>query len=315
MERTRSIKVEAQNGGTPCESTEEEQACGMEDCDKACVLSDWSAFSSCSKACGGGTLRRTKEVLEPSRGQGECPAPDDEHKRIGFVPCNNFPCEELLPPNRNILECNSKIDLIILLDGSGSLGEFGWDQSKQMAQKMVENLQGGTDKVKVALQVFSGPSSWSDYEKCTSELPPGETLDIQTQCGIEWVSHFTDDTGALATEVQSLAWPAATTLTSVALGQAENELIYGREDANSVVVVITDGMPMNQISTTDAARELQKKARCIWVPVGSGAPEGLISSVASKPQKENIVKIANFWQMTQPVFLNEIISDACPMVQ
>jgi len=140
-------------------------------------------------------------------------------------------------------------------------------------------------------------------------------LDLKTQCGIEWVSRFTDDMGALATAVKNLEWPASTTLTSVALGQAEAELVYGREDANSVVVVITDGKPMNEVSTKDAARQLQEKARCIWVPVGNGAPTGLIDEVASKPLDENVVEISSIWLMTQPVFLNKIISDACPMVQ
>jgi len=313
-ERTRNTQVESQNGGSPCDSTEEEQPCGFGSCDAPCVLSDWSEWSSCSKACGTGTLRQTNEVMVPAKGNGICWDADNEPKRLRFQECNTFPCEELLPPNRSLLTCNSKLDMIILVDGSGSLGEYGWSQSKLMAEKMVQSLQGGSDRVKVSLQVFSGPSTWADYEKCTSELPEGETLDVEAQCGIKWVSHFTEDMGELRKEVAKLSFPAATTLTSVALGQAESELVYGRSDANSVVIVITDGMPMNQVSTKDAAKQLQEKARLIWVPVGSGAPQGLIEEVASKPKAENIVPIATFWQMTEAVFLNKILSDACPMV-
>lgn len=314
MERTKNIQVEAQHSGTPCESTEEEQACGMASCDEDCELSDWSAWSTCSKACDSGTLRRTKEVVEPARGTGVCPVADNVPLRLNFHPCNEFPCARLLPENRSIVECRSKVDLIILLDGSGSLGEFGWRQSKLMAEKLIQNLQGGSDLVKVSLQLFSGPKTWDDYEKCTDELPAGETLDLKEQCGIEWISHFTDNLGELVTKVENLAWPASTTLTSVALGQAESELINGREDANAVVVVITDGKPMNEFSTKDAASKLKEKARAIWVPVGGGAPTGLIQEVASKPLSEHIVEISSFWDMDKPEFLNKIITDACPIV-
>jgi len=313
-ERNRNVEVEAQHSGTPCDSTEEEQACGMQSCDEDCVLSDWSAWSSCSKACGGGSFRRTKGVLEQERGSGKCWPADHEPMRLNFHECNSFDCQRLLPENRSILECQSKVDIVILLDGSGSLGQYGWDQSVDMAKKLLNNLQGGDDKVKVSLQLFSGPSTWSDYEKCTDELPAGETLDLKKQCGIEWVSHFTNDMGELVKDVKNLVWPAATTLTSVALGQAESELIYGRQDANAVVVVITDGKPMNQVSTIDAAKKLQEKAQVIWVPVGGGAPTDLIDQVASKPLADHVVEIADFSQMAWNRFINMIITDSCPIV-
>lgn len=259
-------------------------------------------------------LRRTKEVLERARGTGACAEADHEPLRLNFEPCNDFACEQLLPSNRSILECRSKVDLIVLLDGSGSLGSWGWSQSKSMAVSLVQHLEGDGDMVKVSLQLFSGPRTWADYEACTDELPEGETLDMKTQCGIQWVSHYTNDMGELASDISNLDWPASTTLTSVALGQAESELINGRQDANAVVIVITDGKPMNEVSTIDAAKQLQEKARVIWVPVGGGAPTGLINEVASKPTTDHIVEINSFWAMDQPHFLNKVISDACPIV-
>jgi len=313
MERSRNIQVDPLHGGTPCEETEEEQACGMASCDEDCKLSDWSQWSTCSKACDGGSFRRTNQITEPSRGNGQCWEADDE-KRLQFLPCNEFPCSKLLPENRSVLICESKVDLIILLDGSGSLGDYGWKQSQEMVAKLISSLEGGSDFVKVSLEVFSGPKTWDDYEKCTNELPAGETLDLKEQCGIEWVSHYTTDMNTLASEVSQLEFPAATTLTSVAIGQAEAELINGREDANAVVVVITDGKPMNSVSTKDAAKQLQEKARMVWVPVGGGAPAELIQEVASKPLKEHIIRIATFQQMDRVEFLNKILSTTCPVV-
>ena len=87
-----------------------------------------------------------------------------------------------------------------------------------------------------------------------------------------------NDMGELEAEVRVLEWPASATLTSVALGQAETELMSSRDDANSIVIVITDGEPLNEVSTTDAAKKLQVKARVIWVQVGGSAPTGLINA-------------------------------------
>lgn len=194
------------------------------------------------------------------------------------------------------------------------MGSYGWYKSKEMALKLVQNLEGAGDMVKVSLQVFSGPRTWSNYLKCTDELPAGETIDMKSQCGIDWISHYQSDMGAMETAVNGLTWPASTTLTSVALGQAEAELIYGRDDANAVVIVITDGKPMNQQSTIDAARQLQEKARVIWVPVGGGAPKSMIQQVASQPHTDHVVEISEFYYMSRPEFLNKVITDACPVV-
>jgi len=316
MERARNTKVEPAFGGRPCESTEEEEPCGMAACDADCELADWTPWSTCSKACGGGSMRRTKEMVERSRGNGECPEPTSQG-RLSFMGCNDLDCRMLLMEMGSrspILTCKSKVDMIILLDGSGSLGEYGWQQSKLMASRLVENLEGKDDTVRVSFQVFSGPKTWDAYVKCTGELPVGQQIDMKEDCGIQWVVHNYTDMADLSQKLDNLEFPAATTLTSVALGQAEAELVYGREDAQTVVIVITDGKPMNQGSTIDAARQLQEKARVIWVPVGGAAPEMLIQQVASKPFSDHIVKISSFSQMSSDEFLNKIISDACPVV-
>merc|ERR1712127_500005 len=41
MERSRSVKLEPEHDGQPCESTEEEQGCNIQSCDKDCELSEW----------------------------------------------------------------------------------------------------------------------------------------------------------------------------------------------------------------------------------------------------------------------------------
>jgi hypothetical protein len=194
----------------------------------------------------------------------------------------------MLPEDRSLLECNSKVDVIVLLDGSASLGQLGWASTLAFGEKLIGALEGGDEKAWVALQVFSR--------------------------SVEWPTHFTNDTAKVSALVKDVKWPMSVTYTHEALLQAESELIHGREDAMTVVVVVTDGWPSYIQKTKDAAESLKQKARILWVPVGTGAPIDMIKELASVPKAENIVEISNFEDMTKPAMINKIISDACPSI-
>merc|ERR1719277_273446 len=71
-QRERPVNVEPMNGGEACEQISDTQSCHIGSCDVDCVLSDWSEWSACSKACGGGTQERTKSILTPARANGKC---------------------------------------------------------------------------------------------------------------------------------------------------------------------------------------------------------------------------------------------------
>merc|ERR1719195_1782855 len=72
MQRERPVKIEPVSGGEACEQTSDTQSCNIGSCDIDCVLSDWSQWSGCSKACGGGVEERTKSILTPAHGMGQC---------------------------------------------------------------------------------------------------------------------------------------------------------------------------------------------------------------------------------------------------
>lgn len=313
-ERSRVVVVDMENGGSPCPSTENAEACNMQSCDEDCVLDDWVDWSSCSKPCNKGVQERTRLVLTPSRGNGECANPVSTDRRQ-FKWCNQFSCNDILG-NSTLLRCVSKVDLIILMDGSGSLRSFGWKQTLNMTRTLVQSLEGGEDAVRVAIELFSGPKTWADYAYCTGEkdMAQGKTLDLKKQCGISWVSHFTNKTDDLDKTLETLEWPEASTLTSVALGEAENEMMLGRADANTVVVVITDGKPMSQLNTVAAAKKLSEKAKVVWVPVGRNAPMHLIEELAAEPKSDHIVRVNSFTQLSDPDVVNSILVNSCPKV-
>merc|ERR1719463_571286 len=88
------------HGGKPCTSMSESGECNMDSCDQDCVLSDWTGWGPCSKACLAkstwlpGTQTRSKSIKEPTVGGGFCPKP---------------------------IECVADLDIVIVHDGSGSL--------------------------------------------------------------------------------------------------------------------------------------------------------------------------------------------------
>lgn len=209
---------------------------------------------------------------------------------------------------REIFKCNSQIDLTIVMDGSGSLGLDGWKKTKDLARDIVSNL---TPNVSVALLLYSGPRTWTGVEKCLENTPG---INMETNCSLKWVSRYTSDFEGLASSVESLSWPRGGTLTSMALGMVEADLVYGRLGAVSKVLVITDGKPLSNYNTLNAARKLQEKAEVIWVPIGRDAPLKMVKEMASKPKNDHVISITTFWKLGNEwnYWLNRIITTTCP---
>lgn len=308
-QRTRSVVVEAQYGGDPCGQTSVTESCNIQSCDRNCVLERWTSWSGCSKACGGGFQTSIRRIKIRAKGQGRCPSSKSRYRRR-YKKCNTHRCVPMLATMT--LECKSKLDVVILLDGSGSLGSRGWSATKKMGKMLIDAFKNAD--AQVGLILFSGPRSSGTLMKC---FRGKESPD---KCGTEWVGHFPDGTGsakiaALAAKVDTLQWPAATTMTSVALAAAENELRMGRSDAQSLVIVVTDGRPMSARRTFQAARSLREKARLMFVPVGRNVPIRFLKQCASKPVRDNMVIVRDFKAMESPDVINNIVSGACPNCQ
>jgi uncharacterized protein YegL len=211
--------------------------------------------------------------------------------------------------------CNRTLDIVVLLDGSGSLGKEGWKASVAAAQMFVNSFRvsedsEGESKANIALILFSGPPTWSGVYKCTGQA--AESVDMETTCRIKFVSHFTRKLKDLYNKIGELEWPQGSTLTSLALATAKAELSVGRKDAESVVIVITDGRPMSYRKTTLASRSLRKAARLVWVPVTQYAPLKWVKLWATRRWQENVVVVDDFKKLDTPDVVTHIIADICP---
>jgi Mg-chelatase subunit ChlD len=198
-----------------------------------------------------------------------------------------FPCQRAA--NQPTLRCESKADIILLIDGSGSLGQTGWDASVKAGAMLARAFGAGTHAdVRLAVMLFSY------YSK--------------------WVKHFTSDTEACAVAIEGLTWPRSLTFTANALNTASSELSLGRDDAQTVVILLTDGRPMYTHRTWWAAHNLRRNARLMTVPVTRWAPIAQAKQWASYPKEDNFLPLDSFQDLEDPDKLDLIIADVCPQV-
>jgi len=311
MEKTRMILVHPKYEGTPCGDLTETVSCNMQSCDKDCELGEWSEWSKCSKACGGGSKRKYKSVVAAAVGRGKCPS-SRSWLRLQFAKCNAHNCvESLVKP----MVCKSTVDIVLVLDSSGSTGSQGWAQTKAFAKAFTTALEGdGTDAM-LSIISFSGPGSWKKILVCTGPKLISSGLDMGQDCEVMMAEHFTKDMAQARSVIDGLDWMAGLTLTSTALEMASSELGLGRRGVPKVVLMVTDGRPTMRLPTFYAAKKVRKQAKLIFGAVGmSSSTLRDMRSWSSSPSKENVFNIRNYGSLDTVKMVDEFVADICDEV-
>jgi len=280
----------------------------MQACDRDCKLGKWGKWGQCTKACSGGFQFKRRQIKVAAVGKGKCPKLTST-RRLQRKRCNPQQCPFT---GKRVMQCKSRIDLVLLLDGSGSVGNYGWDATVKFADKFVESFHG--QDAMVSIMLFSGPRTWSNYYKCNR----GEVkkADEEKVCGMKIVSHFTNDTAALKAGIKAMRFPRSSTYTQKALEMANAELMLGRKDATRIVLCMTDGIPISPRRTGMAARKLKKKARLMMGAVRlSRTGLRYMRSWSSRPTRDNVMRISNFAIMKKVSTMNNLIRDMCSSVK
>jgi len=314
QQRLREVKRAMKYGGKPCGETSETKACNGQSCEADCELGTWTRWGGCSKDCDGGTRKRAKFVAKQAEGSGKCPGKWSS-KRLQFRKCNMRRCKMPAAIKGKkaplTLTCQKKLDVVFLIDGSGSLGKRGWKAEMKAAQMFVDAFSQPGSQANMAVVLYSGPRTWGGVRKCVGRNK--RKVDMKKTCKINSVTHFTKDFKKVKALITGLEWPRGSTLTSLALATAKAELSLGRKSAKSVVVVITDGRPLSYRNTYYAARSLRKSARLVWVPVTKYAPLRFIKRVATRRWQENVVKVRSFKALARAKTpINRIVANICP---
>lgn len=305
QQRLREVKMPMKYGGRPCGETSETKACNGQACEKDCELGSWTKWTACSKDCDGGTTKRQKFVKKEPEGEGACPDQWSQ-KRLQYKQCNMKRCK--LPEGKETIHCNRTLDIVLLLDGSGSLKESGWKSEIHAARTFIDAFS-DDEKAKMSVILFSGPRTWGGVSKCTGKNSNKVSME---SCGIKTITHLTSDMKKVKQLVTELNWPQGSTLTSLALMTAKAELGLGRKEAKSIVVVFTDGRPLSYRKTGVSAKQLRKTARLIWVPVTKNAPLKSIKEWATRRWQENVVSVTSFEALEKPDVITHLVANMCP---
>jgi len=306
QERLRTVVRNMKHAGNPCGDVSETQACAVQSCEADCELTGWGKWGKCSKQCDAGTRKRFRHVRTQATGQGDCPAPGSS-KRTQFKKCHIKSCPK--PAKKSTIQCGSKLDLILVLDGSGSLGKKGWAATRKAAGLILDSMD--KEKVQVAVLAYSGPTKWAQVKKCWTD----PKINQEFTCKQKWLQHMSPkNLDKAKTKVKFAPWSKGSTMTSLALMNALAETQLGRQDAQTVVVVITDGEPLSKRATWRSAKALRKVARLMWVPVTKDAPVKMIRRMATRRWKENVIEAKSFKTLQKPKFIDHIIADMCPTI-
>jgi len=272
--RTRSVLVQPKNGGQACNTAAESRPCNTGSCDRNCKLKKWTQWSPCSVACGGGFTERARKVIIPIRGNGKCPKLKSRI-RYGLKKCNTHKC-------RGDEVCVAKQDLILSIDGSGSLREKGFKTLKAFVAKLVEKYKGeyyGFKDMQIGIVQFGN----------------GRILKDGTIADAKDILPLSSDMKKVKKAVDGMVHLKGFTNMAQAFGVAEKLLLLGgRKSAQSAVMTITDGKPSFLFQTNEKVLQLKDKhTKLFFVPITEfkGKELKLMKKWASAPWPTNLVHI------------------------
>jgi len=275
VSKKREIITKPENNGSPCPSTVETKMCGgTTPCEAECQLGEWGPWKACTRACGGGKKTRTRGIAKQATGRFHCPKAGSK-KRTDFQACNKDAC-----PAKKDLKCSSKADLVMLLDGSGSITTEAFEQQKAFATDLSSRftLNQGTGHLIAA--VIYGDSA-------TTVFP------------------LTDDALAMRNGIAGLRRGKGGASLSSGLNKAKQLLGRSSRKDNAtenIVFVMADGPADSEVLSLEASHELQSYGvRVVVTLVGEGMDTKPLEALASKPTKQNFFNAKSFEELQRDV--------------
>jgi len=298
--QTRSILVKPKNGGELCNTVEESRPCNTMSCDRNCRLARWTKFTPCSVACGGGFMEKYRHVLIPTRGEGKCPK-SFSGKRYRKARCNVNDCngDEI---------CIAKQDLVIAIDGSGSVRDSGFKKLKSFVLTLLERYETdyfGEPAVKIGIVLFGNGVI----------MPDGKTVSPAINA-----QKLTGAKDAVLAVVKDLPFKKGFTNMAQAFAMAEDMFVKGsRKTAQQSVMLITDGKPSFSFMTNEMAEQLDDKGimRYFLVVSETSMTDDSMKNMkrwASQPWETNLVHVPGLVMLEADadLFAMKALTKFCP---
>ena len=181
-------------------------------------------------------------------------------------------------------DCAKRMDLIFVLDTSGSIGDNNFRRMKNFVRILVGNLEINTGIVRVGVLVY------------------GDTPNIAFN-----LNDFRDGEDA-AKAILDIEFSRGTTDTAAALALVRTEMLRAdrgnRVDAPDVVIVVTDG-DSNDIERTLTEARLLKEAGVTSLALGVSDPRWMRSTelygIASLPRDTNALRVRDYASLDKVV--------------
>lgn len=181
---------------------------------------------------------------------------NDQFKTIYGSHDNNFQTGVIDYYNEN--PARGKYDLIVVLDGSGSIGAATFEVAKQMTWLLIQSTLVNTNHTRIGLVVFSSASQ--KVIELNNNLPINEIQRI----------------------ILNYPYPGGGTMTHEALDDAVGIFnIHGKFNVPHVAIVITDGASNNAALTVAAAGRLRaNNIETFSIGIGSGINQNELLVIA-----------------------------------
>jgi len=247
-----------------------------------------------------GFKKRQRDVVIPTRGDGLCPV-DESADRLEYEDCNVHACT-------GDEECYALQDLVLAIDGSGSITADNFEILKEYVLKLLKRYKFEVQNValmKVGLIQFGNGHIHSDGTiRSALKIMPLSTDLVALEAavsGLEFLKGFTN---------MAQAFALAETMYTEA----------GRADAQSAVMVITDGKPSFQYETQQTVDNLEEKGIqrfFVTITEEEGTETELMKKWASAPWYTNHIHIPGFLALasTNETYVQEAIVMFCPNSQ
>jgi hypothetical protein len=205
--------------------------------------------------------------------------------------------------------CVARQDLVLAIDGSGGLRESGFEIIRNYAANLTTKYQSfyfGQEDMKIGVVLFGNG--------VLTAQPDGTT----TIAEAIFVQGLTSDLEIVHSKIMESQWLRGFTNMAQALHMADTMLGQGgRADAQSAVMMISDGKFSMQYQTAEKARELKDKNVQLYlvaVTEVKGDDLKIYRNFASRPVSTNFVRIPGLTALeyNADLFTGRIIAKFCP---
>jgi len=227
---------------------------------------------------------------------GKCPAKTNPD-RLQEQQCNTQKChgDEV---------CIARQDLVVAVDASGSVKEEGFEHIRDLVANLTTRYQSlyyGKDRMKVGVLVFG----------------QGQYMDAGYISAAEEIEPLTFNLASVTSSIQGMTWQRGLTNMMQALKLADKMLESGRPDAQSAVLVITDGKYTNAFTTAQRVQQLKdKNIQIFMAPISAYDSDNLevLKKWASSPWEQNYLRIPGIESLNNNYdsYAQDLVARFCP---